>query len=81
VRARLQQLVLHHARGQVGALCRLGADGAAGHIAQLRAFSVDHAKARGLQARINAQDAHGVSFQGKRAAPRRATITSARWAK
>ena len=48
--------------GQVGALCRLGADGAAGHIAQLAAFGIDDAKARGLQARINAQDAHGVSF-------------------
>jgi hypothetical protein len=35
-----------------------GADGAAGHIAQLLAFAVHHAEAGGLQAGVDTENAH-----------------------
>ena len=38
----------------------VGADGAAGHVAQLRAVGIQHAKTGGLQARVDAQNTrHG----------------------
>ncbi len=42
-----------------------GADGAAGHVAQMVAVHVHHAEAGGLQAGIDAQDSHGMPFTGR----------------
>ncbi|MPN51532.1 hypothetical protein SDC9_199180 [bioreactor metagenome] len=72
--------------GQV-AQCRrsagaCGADGAAGHVAQVVAVQVHHAEAGGLQAGVDAKDAHGVSpCQGNCAEGMRARMVRARCAR
>jgi hypothetical protein len=42
----------------------LGADGAAGHVAQGMAVHVDHAETGGLQAGVDAEDAHERKRKG-----------------
>ena len=67
------------ARRQVAHLALGGFDHAAGHVLQLGAAHVDHAKTGGLQARIDAQNAHGAGgVHGSTALFMRPMITSAR---
>jgi hypothetical protein len=50
---------------QQAAVQVLGADGAAGHVLHLGPFGVNEAKAGGQQARIDAEDTHGLQINSK----------------
>ena len=56
----------------------LGADGAAGNIAQGATLLVNHAKARGAQPWVDAQNSHRPASLGTRASGMRPTMTCAR---